>query len=141
MGAGVWRVLMPFPAMTKGKCVAAAAGGCNFFWGGRRVQPIGAVNSRFCDGLCSWKPRSFCCIWARVVPPKVEQEVTVAAVAIVCCTGTPHELDQSNRSHEPRPLQGAVRLQPHIHRSPITSTTLPIVLGFCTKIPTNIQPP
>ena len=57
VGAGVWRVLMPFPTMTKGICVAAAGGW--FYWGGRRVQPIGALHSHSCGGFCFWKPQSF----------------------------------------------------------------------------------
>ena len=44
-----------------------------------------------------------CCIWARVVPPRVEQEVTVAAVATVCRTGTPHELDRFSPPTLPLP--------------------------------------
>ena len=53
---------------------------------------------------CALKPRSFLLYLGEgVVLPKVEQEVTVAAVATACRTGTPHELDRFSPPSLPLP--------------------------------------
>ena len=71
VGAGVWRVLMLFPAMTKGICVAAAGGR---FYGGWTTS---AANRRGPSTLLWWifalEASIVCFIWARVVPPRVEK--------------------------------------------------------------------
>ena len=63
VGAGVWRVLMPFPAMTRGKCAAAAGG---WFFGlttsaANRCSPF-----TFLWIVPLEASIVFCCIWARV---------------------------------------------------------------------------